>query len=35
MSSVITVAPIGNFTSETEYKYSALCLASKVSAFII
>lgn len=30
-----TVVPIGNFTTGTKYKYSALYLASKASALII
>ncbi len=31
----ITVVPIGNFTTGTECKYSALYLARKVSAFLL
>ncbi len=32
---LITVVPIGNFTTGTEYKYSALYLASKASALLL
>ncbi len=35
MRSAFTVVPIGNFTTGTECKYSALYLARKVSAFLL